>query len=70
MKNLDNVPLPSDQEDFFLKVWPSEAPEGEDKSTAAPASGARVTTADAVTEEKPQVRLINGDSTKYLRFWF
>ncbi|CAF1101848.1 unnamed protein product [Adineta ricciae] len=53
VKNLDNVPLPSDQEDFFLKVWPSEAPEERDKSIEAP-SNARVTTADAVTGEKPQ----------------
>ena len=57
MKNLDNVPLPSEQEDFFLKVWPSEAPEERDKSAEAPA-GARITTADAVTGEQPQVRLI------------
>ncbi|UJR21447.1 hypothetical protein I4U23_024533 [Adineta vaga] len=57
LKHLENAPLPSEQDDFFLKVWPTEKSEEKEQQQQQPTDGstiARITTADGVTGAKPQ----------------
>ena len=51
VKQLEDVPLLAEQDDFFLKVWPTEPKE----PPADSATPARITTADNIVADEPRV---------------
>jgi hypothetical protein len=59
LKHFDNTPLPSEQDDFFLKVWPAEKTEAKEQPADGAPPSARVTTADGPTGAEPRVRTLS-----------
>jgi hypothetical protein len=56
LKHLDHIPL-SEQDDFFLKIWPDEKPEVKEPQTDS-STVARITTADNIVDGGPKVKII------------
>ncbi len=57
VKQLEDVPSLTEQDDFFIKVWPEEQPVVKEPQTDS-STVARITTADNIVGEEPKVKFL------------